>query len=76
MRARVIETKRGWRRWKEDAKEIIGSYLLAKIDSDFLFLFFLISEINFGLKIIPRNPEIIIKSRKILQKLRKNWENY
>jgi hypothetical protein len=33
--------------------------------------FFLISEINFGLKIIPENPEIIIKSRKILRKLRK-----
>jgi hypothetical protein len=29
--------------------------------------FFLISEINFGLKIIPENPEIIIKSRKILR---------
>jgi hypothetical protein len=33
--------------------------------------FFLISEINFGLKLIPENPEIIIKSRKILRKLRK-----
>jgi hypothetical protein len=41
-----------------------------------LFSFFLISEINFGLKIIPENPEIIIKSRKILRKLRKNQENY
>jgi hypothetical protein len=40
--------------------------------SPILFSFFLISEINFGLKIIPGNPEIIIKSRKILQKLRKN----
>jgi hypothetical protein len=39
-------------------------------------LFFLISEINFGLKIISGNPEIIIKPRKILQKLRKIWENY
>jgi hypothetical protein len=29
-------------------------------------LFFLVSEINFGLKIISGNPEIIIKSRKIL----------
>jgi hypothetical protein len=41
-----------------------------------VFSFFLISEINFGLKIIPENPEIIIKSRKILRKLRKNQENY
>jgi hypothetical protein len=39
-------------------------------------LFFLISEINFGLKIIPRNPEILIKSRKIPRKLRKIQENY
>jgi hypothetical protein len=37
--ARVIETERGWRRWKEDAEEIIGSYLLAEIESD-LFSFF------------------------------------
>jgi hypothetical protein len=37
--ARVIETERGWWRWKEDAKEIIGSYLLAEIESDFIFLF-------------------------------------
>jgi hypothetical protein len=36
-----------------------------------LFSLFLISEIDFRLKIIPGNPEIIIKSRKILQKLRK-----
>jgi hypothetical protein len=28
--------------------------------------FFLISGINFGLKTIPRNPEIIIKPREIL----------
>jgi hypothetical protein len=48
--ARVIETERGWRRWKEDVKEIAGNYLLAEIESDFIFLFFLISEINFGLK--------------------------
>jgi hypothetical protein len=41
--ARVIDTERGWRRWKEDAKEIIGSYLLAEIESDFIF--FLISEL-------------------------------
>jgi hypothetical protein len=75
MGARVIETERGWRRWKEDAEVIIGSYLLAEIESDFIF-FFLISEINFGLKIIPRNPEIIIKSRKILRKLRKIHENF
>jgi hypothetical protein len=34
--------------------------------SPILFPFFLISEINFGLKIIPENSEIIIKSRKIL----------
>jgi hypothetical protein len=40
------------------------------------FSFFLISEINFGLKIIPENLEIIIKSRKILRKLRKIQENY
>jgi hypothetical protein len=38
--ARVIETERGWRRWKEDAKEIAGNYLLAEIESDFIFLFF------------------------------------
>jgi hypothetical protein len=74
--ARVIETERGWRRWKEDAKEIAGNYLLAEIESDFIFPFFLISEINFGLKIITRNPEILIKSRKILRKIRKNQENY
>jgi hypothetical protein len=36
-----------------------------------LFSLFLISEINFEIKIIPRNPEIIIKSRKILRKLEK-----
>jgi hypothetical protein len=54
--ARVIETERGWRRWKEDAKEIAGNYLLAEIESDFIFPFFLISEINFGLKIITGNP--------------------
>jgi hypothetical protein len=44
--------------------------------SPILFYFFLISEINFGLKIIPENTEIIIKSRKILRKLRKIQENY
>jgi hypothetical protein len=33
-------------------------------------------EISFGLKIIAANPEIIIKPRKILQKLRKIQENY
>jgi hypothetical protein len=44
--------------------------------SPILFSFFLISEINFGLKIIPENSEIIIKSRKILQKLIKIQENY
>jgi hypothetical protein len=38
--ARVIETERGWRRWKEDAEEIIGSYLLGEIESDFIFPFF------------------------------------
>jgi hypothetical protein len=68
--ASVIETERGWWRWKEDAKEIAGNYLLAEIESDFIFLF-LISEINFGLKIIPENSEIIIKSRKIPRKVRK-----
>jgi hypothetical protein len=62
--ARVIETERGWRRWKEDTKEIAGYYLLAEIESDFIFPFFLILEINFGLKVIPGNPEILIKSRK------------
>jgi hypothetical protein len=46
---RVIEKERGWRRWKEDAKEIAGNYLLAEIESNFIFLFF-ISKINFGLK--------------------------
>jgi hypothetical protein len=61
--ARVIQTERGWRRWEEDADEIIGSYLLAEIESDFIFF-------NFGLKIISGNPEIIIKSRKLLRKLR------
>jgi hypothetical protein len=30
----------GWRRWKEDAKEIAGNYLLTEIESDFIFLFF------------------------------------
>jgi hypothetical protein len=44
--------------------------------SPVLFSFYLISEINFGLKIILENPEIIIKSRKILRKLRKIQENY
>jgi hypothetical protein len=43
--------------------------------SPILFSFyFLILEINFGLKIIPENPEIIIKSRKIIRKLRKIQE--
>jgi hypothetical protein len=32
--------------------------------SPILFPFFLISEINFRLKIIPGNPEILIKSQK------------
>jgi hypothetical protein len=72
---RVIETEQGWRRWKEDAEEIIRSYLLAEIDQ-FYFIFFLISEINFGLKIILGNTEIIIKSRKILRKLRKIQKNH
>jgi hypothetical protein len=44
--------------------------------SPILFSLFLISEINFGLKIIPGNPEILIKSGKILRKLRKIQENY
>jgi hypothetical protein len=35
VEARVIETERGWRCWKEDAKEIAGNYLLAQIESDF-----------------------------------------
>jgi hypothetical protein len=38
--ARVIETGCGWRRSKEDAKEITDNYLLAEIDSDFIFPFF------------------------------------
>jgi hypothetical protein len=38
--ARVIETERGWRRWKEDAMEIAGNYLLAEIESGFIFPFF------------------------------------
>jgi hypothetical protein len=37
---------------------------LAEVESDFYFPFFLISKINFRLKIIPENPEIIIKSPK------------
>jgi hypothetical protein len=37
--ASVIETERGWWRWKEDAKEITGNYLLAEIESDFIFFF-------------------------------------
>jgi hypothetical protein len=74
--ARVIETERDWRRWKVDAKEIAGNYLLAEIESDFIFPFFLTSEINVRLKIIPGNPEILIKSQKILRKLRKIQENY
>jgi hypothetical protein len=37
---------------------------------------FLISKINLGLKIISENPEIIIKSRKILRNLRKIQENH
>jgi hypothetical protein len=52
--ARVTEMERCWRRSKEDAKEIAGNYLLAEIESNFISPFFLISEINFGLKIIPR----------------------
>jgi hypothetical protein len=38
--ARVIETGWGWRCWKEDAKEITDNYLLAEIESDFIFPFF------------------------------------
>jgi hypothetical protein len=44
--ARVIETERGWRCWKEDAKEIADNYLLAVLEtgrqgeSDFIFPFF------------------------------------
>jgi hypothetical protein len=37
--ARVIETERGWRRWKEDAKEIADNYLLVEIESDLFSLF-------------------------------------
>jgi hypothetical protein len=49
---------------------------VAKIESDFIFPFFLISGINFGLETILGNPEIVIKPRKILQKLRTIQENY
>jgi hypothetical protein len=70
--ARVIKMERDWQRWKEDAKEIAGNYLFAEIEFDFIFLFFPISEIIFGLKIIPENPEIIIKSRKNTPKAQKN----
>jgi hypothetical protein len=38
--ASVIETERGWQRWKEDAEEIIGSYLLDEIEFDFISPFF------------------------------------
>jgi hypothetical protein len=38
--ARVIEKERCRRRWKDDAKEVAGNYLLAQIESDFIFLFF------------------------------------
>jgi hypothetical protein len=38
--ARFIETEHGLRRWKEDIEEIIGSYLLAEIESDFIIPFF------------------------------------
>jgi hypothetical protein len=44
--------------------------------SPILFSFFIISEINLGLKIILGNPEMLIKSRKILRKLRKIQETY
>jgi hypothetical protein len=44
--------------------------------SPVLFSFFLISEINFELKTIPGNLEIVIKPRKIIQKLIKIKENY
>jgi hypothetical protein len=37
--ARVIETEHGWRCSKEDAEEIIGSYLLVEIESGFMFPF-------------------------------------
>jgi hypothetical protein len=43
VRARLIQTERGWRRWKEDAKEIADNYLFAEIESNFIFSFF-----NFG----------------------------
>jgi hypothetical protein len=39
VEAKVMETERGWRRWKEDAKEIAGNYLLAEIEFNFIFLF-------------------------------------
>jgi hypothetical protein len=38
--ARVVKMGWGWRRWKEDVKEIIGNYLLAEVESDFIFPFF------------------------------------
>jgi hypothetical protein len=40
--------------------------------SPILFSFFLISEINFGLKIIPGNPEILIKSQKYSESSKKS----
>jgi hypothetical protein len=42
VRARLIQTERGWRRWKEDAKEIADNYLFAEIESNFISFF------NFG----------------------------
>jgi hypothetical protein len=41
--ARVIETERDWRRWKEEAEDIIPGYLLAENESDFILIF-----LNFG----------------------------
>lgn len=42
------------------------------MESDFIFLLFLILGINFELKTIPENSEMAIISRKILRKALKN----
>jgi hypothetical protein len=61
---------------KRTPRRSSGTIYWPRLSQVLFSLLFLISEINFGLKIISGNPEIIIKSRKILQKLRKIQENY
>jgi hypothetical protein len=46
-------------------------YLLAEIESGFIFPYFSNFGNYFGLKTIPGNPEILVEPQKILQKLRK-----